>query len=109
MRRALEETGQYLGIGIANLVNTFNPDLVVLGGILSLAEEFLTPVIRRTMVQRAMSGPREVAHFVVSKFKSDACLMGGVAMVLHDIFSRPQLDSAAPRQSRVLTTPRPDR
>ena len=105
MRQALEETGHYLGIGIANLVNTFNPDLVVLGGILSLAEDFLTPVIQRIMLQRAMSGPREVAQFVVSKFKSDACLMGGVALVLHDVFSRPQLDSrASPQHSRVIVT-----
>jgi glucokinase-like ROK family protein len=102
-RQALEETGQYLGIGIANLVNTFNPELVVLGGILSLAEDFLTPVIQQTMLQRAMSGPREVAQFVISKFKSDACLMGGVAMVINDILSRPRLDAAlSPLQSGVF-------
>jgi N-acetylglucosamine repressor len=102
---ALEETGQYLGIGIANLVNTFNPDRVVLCGVLSLAEEFLTPVIQQTMVQRAMSGPRETVQFVVSKFKSDACVMGGAAMVMHDILSRPGLDGAQlPRQSGAFAT-----
>jgi predicted NBD/HSP70 family sugar kinase len=104
-RSALEETGRYLGIGIANLINIFNPDLVVLCGVLSLAEEFLTPVIQQTLVQRAMSDPRAAAQFVVSRFKSDACVMGGVAMVMHDILSRPGLDGAkAPRQSGVFAT-----
>ena len=101
-RRALEETGEYLGIGIANLVNTFNPELIALGGLLSLAEEFLTPVIQRTVAQRAMSGPREVARFVVSAFKAEACVMGGVAMVMHDILSRPRLDATEPSRQNGL-------
>jgi len=105
VRRALEETGEYLGIGIANLINTFNPDLVAFGGMLSLAEEFLAPVIQRTVSQRAMSGPREVAQFVVSTFKSDACVMGGVALVMHDILSHPRLDltSSSPHSGALAT------
>lgn len=106
VRRALEETGEYLGIGIANLINTFNPDLVAFGGMLSLAEEFLAPVIQRAVSQRAMSGPREVAQFVVSTFKSDACVMGGVALVMHDILSHPRLDFSTPsRQGRAPAEP----
>ena len=106
-RGAIDETGEYLGIGIANLVNTFNPELIALGGLLSLAEEFLTPVIQRTVAQRAMSGPREVARFVVSAFKAEACVMGGVAMVMHDILSRPQLDVTKPSQQNGLFGSRP--
>jgi len=97
-RRALEETGMYLGIGIANLVNTFNPSLVAFGGALSLADEFLTPVIQQVVLERAMNGPREAAQIIVSAFKSDACVMGGVALVLHDILSRPRLDLSLPSQ-----------
>jgi glucokinase-like ROK family protein len=105
---ALAETGRYLGIGIANLVNTFNPDRVVLCGALSLAEEFLTPVIQQTVLQRAMSGPREATQFVVSRFKSDACVMGGVALVMHDILSSPRLDGLqSPRHSDVFATRAP--
>jgi len=103
-RRALEETGMYLGIGIANLVNTFNPSLVAFGGVLSLADEFLMPVIRQVVLERAMSGPREAAQILVSAFKSDACVMGGVALVLHDILSRPRLDWATPSQRGDIPT-----
>jgi len=106
-RCALEETGEYLGIGIANLVNTFNPDLIAFGGLLSLAEEFLTPVIQRTVQQRAMPCSREVARFVVSTFKDDACVMGGVAIVMHDILSRPRLDATEPSRQNGLFAARP--
>jgi predicted NBD/HSP70 family sugar kinase len=90
-RRALEETGMYLGIGFANLVNTFNPSLVALGGMLSLGHEFLIPIARKVVLERAMKGPREGTQIIVSAFKADACMMGGVALVLHDILSRPHL------------------
>jgi len=103
-RRALEETGLYLGIGIANLINTFNPSLVAFGGALSLADEFLMPVVRQVVLERAMHGPREAAQVVVSTFKSDACVMGGVALVLHDILSRPRLDLSLPSQSNDVPT-----
>jgi predicted NBD/HSP70 family sugar kinase len=97
-RRALEETGLYLGIGIANLVNIFNPSLVAFGGTLSLADEFLMPIVRQVVLERAMKEPREAVQIRVSTFKSDACVMGGVALVLHDILSRPRLDLSLPSQ-----------
>src|SRR6185436_10963954 len=53
-RYALHDTGKYLGIGLANLVNALNPEMVVFGGILSLAKEFLMPVIQQTISERAL-------------------------------------------------------
>ncbi|HKY55992.1 MAG TPA: ROK family transcriptional regulator, partial [Anaerolineales bacterium] len=41
---ALEETGFYLGVGLANLINALNPQKVVLGGYVTQAYEFLLPV-----------------------------------------------------------------
>jgi predicted NBD/HSP70 family sugar kinase len=32
VRRAVESIGDWIGIGLSNLVNTFNPDAVILGG-----------------------------------------------------------------------------
>ncbi|MTI96525.1 MAG: ROK family protein [Firmicutes bacterium] len=44
-RQVFAEAMDWLGIGIANLVNIFNPELVVIGGGVSLAgEKLLTPV-----------------------------------------------------------------
>jgi hypothetical protein len=65
---------------------------------LSLAEEFLMPVVRQVVLERAMKESREAAQIIVSTFKSDACVMGGVALVLHDILSRPRLDLSLPSQ-----------
>ena len=67
---AIELLGRRLGIGIANAINTFDPELVVVGGGVSAADEMLlgpareeafryvlTGVGTRTEIRRARYGP----------------------------------------------------
>ena len=64
----MQMTGSYLGIGIANMVNIFNPEAVIIGGGLSGAYELLLPVIRETVHQRALPGMREdIDYHVISE------------------------------------------
>src|SRR5215216_8106473 len=86
---AFEETGYYLGIGLANLINTFNPQKVVLGGYVTQAYEFLLPVIQKTVQERALRWPREAADIVVATYLNDASLIGAVATVYGQILSNP--------------------
>lgn len=39
--RHFSSMGEYLGIGVTNLINSFNPELIVIGGALSEAEAWL--------------------------------------------------------------------
>jgi predicted NBD/HSP70 family sugar kinase len=86
----LEEVGRYLGIGIANLINALNPQRVVFGGILSLAHAFLLPEIRACVEARALRWAREATSIVIATHGQDACVMGGVAMVYHNVLARPR-------------------
>jgi len=88
---ALEIIGRRLGIGIASLVNVLNPELVVFGGILSLAGEFLMPVIKKEVEQRALKWNREAMQLVLARHASDACVMGGVAAVYQAILAQPDI------------------
>jgi predicted NBD/HSP70 family sugar kinase len=81
--------GHHLGIGIASLVNALNPDLVVFGGILSLAGEFLLPIVEAEMKQRALRWNAESVRIVLAKHGFDACAMGGVATVYQTILAQP--------------------
>lgn len=86
---AFEDTGFYLGVGLANLINIFNPQKVVLGGYLTQAYEFLLPVIQKTVREKALRWPREAAEIVVATYVNDASLMGAVATVYSQILSNP--------------------
>jgi glucokinase len=89
-REALNTVGYFLGIGIASLVNALDPELVVFGGILSLAGEFLLPVINEQLEQRALSWSENAAKVVLTHHGVDACLMGGIAAIYQSILTQPK-------------------
>lgn len=86
---ALERIGHHLGAGIASLVNALNPELVIFGGILSLAGQFLLPAVKREMKQRALRWNRSATQVVLARHGFDACVMGGVARVYQAILAEP--------------------
>lgn len=87
--QALHQIAEYLGIGIANLINAFNPEMVVFGGSLNLAGDFLMPVIERVIAERALRWSAGAARVVLARHGFDACLMGGIATVYHQVLSQP--------------------
>jgi predicted NBD/HSP70 family sugar kinase len=87
--KALKQVGHHLGIGLASLVNALNPDLVVLGGILSLAGEFLIPLIYDELQRRVLLWDENATQVVLAQHGVDACVMGGVAMVYQAILAQP--------------------
>jgi glucokinase-like ROK family protein len=86
---ALNVLGRNLGIGIASLVNALNPELVVFGGILSLASDYLLPAVEDEIRQRALRWHRETINVVVAKHGQEACVMGGVARVFQAVLAEP--------------------
>lgn len=88
---ALEKTGRLLGQGAASLVNALNPELVILGGPLSLAGEFLLPLIQAELECCALPWPRMAARAEVARHGLDACVLGGVALIYQAILADPGL------------------
>jgi glucokinase-like ROK family protein len=86
---SFDEVGRYLGIGVASLVNAFNPSLVVLGGVLSLAGPYVLQRAQQEVNARALTAARESVMLRLSAFKFDACVMGGVSLIVREILSNP--------------------
>jgi glucokinase-like ROK family protein len=87
--KALEAVGHHLGVGIASLVNALNPDLVLFGGILSVAGNFLLPVVELELQQRALRWNARAAKVALARHGFYASVVGGVAMVYQTILSQP--------------------
>jgi glucokinase-like ROK family protein len=98
------DVGRYLGIGVANLINAFNPSLVVLGGVLGLASPFILPRTQQEVYSRALATVRESVRITTSTFKLDACVMGGAALILRSILNNP---TASVAQSLSASKVRP--
>lgn len=90
----LHETGCYLGIGVASLVNILNPELVILGGINDIASEILLATLQEELKQRALRWNAEATEVVLAQHGSDACVMGGMAMIYQAILTTPSILSS---------------
>lgn len=82
---SLRRVAHHLGVGIASLVNVLNPQLVVFGGILSAAWEFIKPVLEEDLQATALLWERQATDVVLAKHQMDACVMGGVATIYQAI------------------------
>jgi hypothetical protein len=97
--KACNSVGRHLGIGVASLVNALNPELVVLGGQLSSAGEFVLPAVEAELQRRALRWNAAATQVVLARHGSDACVMGGVATVTQAVLAEPGL-AIAPRVER---------
>jgi len=83
----LRRTGHYLGIGLANLINTLNPRKIILGGgVTGAADMFLEP-IHTTIHERAMDTPARAVSIVISSQGEFASAIGAVTIVLNSLFT----------------------
>lgn len=82
---AIEDVARHLASGIADLVNVFNPELVVIGGALSQARSVIQPVIDTTIATEALSASVDQVRIAFSKRGKDSCVYGAIAIVLDDI------------------------
>jgi glucokinase len=87
--RAVERENFYLGIGLANLVNLFTPDAVILGGsVMKSAGVFLND-IRQVMQRGCRFVPLDKVNLSLASLGDDANLIGA-ARVWHHRFAQPQ-------------------
>ncbi|MGH8914412.1 MAG: ROK family protein [Acidimicrobiia bacterium] len=98
--KALAEIGHWLGLGIGNLVNVLNPELVVMGGSYHTLFPFLESAVKEGAGLRALDAPGEVVTIVGSGLGSDAPLMGAAELALSEVIADPA--RAAGRSVRNL-------
>ena len=80
--------GTRLGVAIANLVNIFNPQMVVVGGGVMGAGEMLLEPARAEMLRRALPPSRDVVAVVAAEFAHEAGMVGAAALALDGLTAR---------------------
>jgi glucokinase-like ROK family protein len=81
-RQVMEQTGRYLGIGIATLVNLLNPDLVIIGGGILLAGAPLLEPLRRVVKLRTPAAAGQRVQIVPAQLGVEAPAIGAAALVM---------------------------
>jgi len=81
-RELMEETGRYLGIAAASMINVLNPQMVVFSGGMTAAGEMLLQPIRQEAKRRAIPAAYAATRIVFAKLGNDAGLIGAAGCVL---------------------------
>jgi glucokinase len=76
-RDVLAHVGYHLGVGIASLVNVFNPELVVIGGGFARAGDLLVEPARKVVSETALAPARDEVRIVPALLGVEAGLIGG--------------------------------
>ena len=87
--RAIGEVGRWLGLGIGDLINLFNPELVVLGGLYHRLFSFLEAAVLEGAGCRALAAPGEMAAITSSGLGVDAPLIGAAELVFSGVIGDP--------------------
>ena len=82
IREAIVRAAAYLGIGIASVVVTLHPDLIVLGGGAAGIGPLLFDTVRATLRDRVRMFPTDDIRILPSKLGAMAGTLGGIALAM---------------------------
>lgn len=83
--KVLSKAGRYLGHGVGNLINLFNPEKIILGGSLSESEIYVKSAIK-TSRSNIFTKNALNTEIVLSEVKQNAGTLGAAAMVMARLF-----------------------
>jgi predicted NBD/HSP70 family sugar kinase len=86
---AFDAVGRWLGVGLAGLVNVFNPRLVVLGGLFGRIHPFVDGALEAELDRRALPGSRALVRVVPARLGVDAPLLGAAELAFEPLLADP--------------------
>ncbi len=79
--------GERLGVGIANAINTFDPEVVVIGGGVARAGELLLGPARESARRFVVPGAGEATEIRLARYGAEAGVRGAALLADHELSS----------------------
>jgi glucokinase len=88
-KELIARTGYYVGVGLANLINIFNPELIVIGGGLSNIGYMLLEPAFKVAGERAYKEAFQAVRFASAGLGRNSGVLGAAAFALHELRKLP--------------------
>jgi glucokinase len=88
-KELIARTGYYVGVGLANLINIFNPELIVIGGGLSNIGDMLLKPAFKTAGERAYKEAFQAVRFASAGLGRNSGVLGAAAFALQEMRKPP--------------------
>ncbi len=82
----IKEYGFLVGVVCINLINTLNPELIIIGGQPLARHPLLLNFVKEQIKQDILRTPSRVVKIRKARLKENAAILGAVALVLEDLF-----------------------
>lgn len=86
-----KEIGSQLGVGLANLINILNPELIVIGNRLSIAGDLLQSTMLRTIEERSLSYHRKKTRVDFAKLNIRSTALGAASLPITSFLENPDI------------------
>jgi glucokinase len=83
-KELIARTGHYIGVGLANLINIFNPELIVIGGGLSGMGDMLLNPAFKVAGERAFKEAFQAVRFASAELGRNSTVLGAAAYTLQE-------------------------
>jgi len=88
---ALEESGRFLGLGLATLVNAINPDCIYLSGEITTAWDMIEDIVRKGLAERALTEAAGRTSLRLTSTQDYPRLKGAAALIAAPDFAAPRV------------------
>ncbi len=86
---ALDHIGRWLGIGLAGLVNIFDPRIIVLGGRFARLAPYVSAMVEAELDRHALAAPRDLVRVVPATLGDQAPLLGAAELAMEPLLADP--------------------
>lgn len=86
---AMDETAEWLAIGVGNIVNAFNPRMIVLGDMHALLHPHVVDHVQVRLATKSLVGRRSPVVVVPAELGDDASAVGAAELALEPLLSDP--------------------
>lgn len=82
----LTAIGEYIGVGLSNVVNTFNPEIIIIRGVIANAGKWIFNPINRTLSERCFFFGSTKVEIIPSQFGKYAASIGAATEIIQHLF-----------------------
>ncbi|GFZ81236.1 xylose repressor [Paenibacillus marchantiophytorum] len=82
-----ERLGYFLGVGVVNIINSYNPEFVILGGRLAGAEKWLMKPLLQLLEKRSLPHPRKLLNVAFSELSDRSTVLGAASFAVTKFFA----------------------
>ncbi|CAM3185169.1 ROK family transcriptional regulator [Paenibacillus lupini] len=88
IRALFYKIGEYMGVGISNIVNVFNPDVVIIGNRMSRAKTWLEEAVQSSVARRTLPYHRERLKILFAELQDQSAVRGAAYYAISKFFTK---------------------